>query len=159
MGVEIVEAGPGDAAEIAEIHLAARAAAMPYLRVVHGRAGTHAWFASVVGRPAAAWWVAQVDGAVVGYAWVEGDALEHLYVAPAWWRRGIGLALLDQAKRVSPGRLVLSVFASNVAARRFYAAAGFRDVGATDGRNEEGEPDVQCECGAGSGAATSRGGR
>ena len=52
-------------------------------------------------------------------------------------------ALLDWAKALSPGRLVLWTFQRNANARRFYEAHGFALVRETDGSdNEEKEPDA-----------------
>jgi ribosomal protein S18 acetylase RimI-like enzyme len=96
-----------------------------------------------VGDRPAAWWVARWEGQIVGYMLVHGEDLDHLYVRPGWQRRGIGRALLAKAKALSPQRLVLWTFQRNAAARAFYEAHGFRVVGCSDGRNEEGEPDVQ----------------
>jgi ribosomal protein S18 acetylase RimI-like enzyme len=141
--IDIAEAASPDAADVAEIHLSARREAMPYLRLAHTQEETRAWFARDAGDRPAAWWVARWEGRIVGYMLVHGEDLDHLYVRPGWQRRGIGRALLAKAKALSPQRLVLWTFQRNAAARAFYEAHGFRAVGCSDGRNEEGEPDVQ----------------
>jgi hypothetical protein len=56
---EIEEARSEDAREVADIHLVARRAAMPYLRQVHTDVETQDWFGRVVGTPRGAWWVAR----------------------------------------------------------------------------------------------------
>jgi hypothetical protein len=55
------------------------------------------------------------------------------------------LALLNEAKAISPQRLELWTFQGNSNARAFYETQGFRAVEYTDGRNEENEPDVKYE--------------
>jgi GNAT superfamily N-acetyltransferase len=144
--IEIREADrSADVPEIAEIHLAARREAMPYLFRPHSDDETRDYFARVVGDRAGAWWVARIDDRTVGYMLIDGEMLDHLYVRPGWQRRGVGLALLDKAKTLSPQRLVLWTFQRNANARAFYEAHGFRAVAWTDGDNEENEPDVQYE--------------
>jgi ribosomal protein S18 acetylase RimI-like enzyme len=141
--IDIVEAKPGDAAAIAEIHLTSRRDAMPYLHLAHSDDSTRAWFAKVVGDRPLCWWVARYEGQSVGYMRVVGDELDHLYVRPDWQRRSVGLALVLKAKSLSPARLVLWTFQRNTNARAFYEAQGFGIAGCTDGDNEEHEPDVR----------------
>src|SRR5271156_4251293 len=143
--IEIREAGPVDAPAIAEIHLAARRAAMPYLHRPHTDDDARAYFARVVGDRPSAWWIARAEDQIVGFMLIDGNDIDHLYVRPGWQRRGIGLLLLNKAKAVSPRRLELWAFQRNTNARAFYEAQGFRAVGYTDGRNEENEPDVKYE--------------
>jgi ribosomal protein S18 acetylase RimI-like enzyme len=146
-GLEIREAEPGDAPAIAEIHLAARRVAMPYLRRPHTDEETRDYFDRVVADRPSAWWVARVGKEIAGYMLIDGENLDHLYVRPGWQRRGIGLLLLSKAKALSPRRLELWTFQRNTNARAFYEAQGFRAVAYTDGRNEENEPDVKYEWG------------
>ncbi|WP_078901906.1 GNAT family N-acetyltransferase [Actinacidiphila yeochonensis] len=100
-----------------------------------------AWVAEVM-LPGSAVWVAEDPvGAVVGYAAVAGEVLEHLYLLPGVLRRGIGSRLLEQARRHRPGGLTLHVFQRNTGARAFYARHGFTVVDLDDGsRNMEHEP-------------------
>ena len=102
------------------------------------------YFFRNVGRgPSTGYWVARHDNQVVGYMLIAGEGLDHLYVRPGWQRRGIGLALLTQARALSPRRLTLWTFQRNAPARAFYEAQRFHAVEFTDGRNEENEPDVR----------------
>jgi ribosomal protein S18 acetylase RimI-like enzyme len=144
-GIEVREAERPDAPDIAEIHLAARRQAMPYLRQPHTDQETRDWFARVVGDRPAAWWVARVEHEIVGYMCIDGGSCTHLYVRPGWQRRGVGLCLLNKAKALSPRRLELWVFQRNTNAKAFYESQGFRAVQGTDGRNQENEPDVKYE--------------
>jgi GNAT superfamily N-acetyltransferase len=91
-------------------------------------------------------WVAELGGVVVGFVSVAGDHLDHLYLLPGFYGRGIGSLLLDKAKELSPGRLRLWSFQRNDRARVFYEARGFVAIRSTDGsQNEEHEPDVLYE--------------
>ncbi len=139
--------GPGDARSIGHVFLAARAA-MPYLPHLHSDEQTRAWIADVM-LPASQVWVAEAHGGVaqggpvVGFAAVQGDWLEHLYVAPTAQRNGAGSALLEQAKKARPRGLELHVFQQNTLARRFYERHGFTLVVLGDGNdNEERLPDA-----------------
>jgi ribosomal protein S18 acetylase RimI-like enzyme len=144
-GLEIREALPADAPTVADIHLAARREAMPYLQRPHTDEQTREYFSRVVSDRPSAWWVAQVEDEIVGYMLVDGEDLDHLYVRPGWQRLGIGLSLLTKAKALSPEKLKLWTFQRNLRARAFYEAHGFCPIAFTDGRNEESEPDVKYE--------------
>jgi GNAT superfamily N-acetyltransferase len=134
-----------DALEIAEVFLASRRDALPYLPALHSDDETRRWMADVVVRHSEVW-VAALDGAIVGFLSVSGDHLDHLYVRPGFYRQGIGDRLLTKAKEISPRRLRLFAFQRNARARTFYETRGFVPVDFNDGsRNEEREPDVLYE--------------
>jgi GNAT superfamily N-acetyltransferase len=148
----IVEARPEDAQAIADIHLTARAQAMPYLweraRYPSLRPTddeTRDDISGAVGDRPRAWWVVRHQGQVAAYMLLDGEDLDHLYVSPDWQGHGFGTALLDKAKKLSPDRLLLWTFQRNEKARAFYEARGFRSIAQTDGKNDENEPDVQYE--------------
>ena len=91
-------------------------------------------------------WVAEEDGSLLGFAALEGDALELLYVEPGAQGRGIGSALLGHVKSLRPHGFRFWVFQRNERARRFYERRGCRVLRLTDGSaNEEREPDVLYE--------------
>jgi ribosomal protein S18 acetylase RimI-like enzyme len=132
-----------DAASIAHIHMSSRAATMPYLPP---RKRTHdqvtQWAQDVL-LVESRTWVAVRGTEVVGYAALEGDVLERLYLRPDVLRQGIGTLLLDEIKRHSPDGLSLHVFQQNTDARAFYERHGFTVVDTSDGsRNMEGLPDM-----------------
>jgi ribosomal protein S18 acetylase RimI-like enzyme len=82
---------------------------------------------------------------------LEGDWIAQLYADPDLTRVGIGSELLAAAKRERPAGLRLWTFVSNEGAQRFYARHGFREVGRTDGAdNEERAPAIQYAWPAGS---------
>jgi ribosomal protein S18 acetylase RimI-like enzyme len=96
----------------------------------------------LLGRTGNHFFVAEVDDAIVGYVYAEivrrpetalHQAQEvvyvhHLYVRPAFQRRGIGRALLDAARSVGAeqgiARLALDVWTFNEAARAFFRRYG-----------------------------------
>jgi putative acetyltransferase len=71
--------------------------------------------------------VAEKDGALVGFVTVDPKTkyLDQIVVAPEHWGGGIALALLDEAKRLSPSGLELLVNKNNDRAIRFYEKHGF----------------------------------
>jgi GNAT superfamily N-acetyltransferase len=85
-------------------------------------------------------WVAEEAGRVVGYVTLTEDGvLPALYLDPGARGRGLGKALLDQAKAVSTGGIELTVFEANLDALRFYGREGFVPVpGGRDTETDEG---------------------
>jgi putative acetyltransferase len=139
---EIRPARSADAEAIADVHLDSRREAMPWLSVLHSREDTIAYFAGHVLLHEEVL-VAEVNQLVVGFIALEGDHVDHLYIAPAYQGRGIGDTLLAMAKEVRPDGLMLWTFQRNARARQFYEARGFVAAELTDGsRNEEREPDA-----------------
>jgi putative acetyltransferase len=67
------------------------------------------------------------DEAMVGFVTVDPKTryLDQIVVAPEHWGSGIALALLDEAKRLSPDGLELLVNKDNARAIRFYQKHGF----------------------------------
>lgn len=86
--------------------------------------------------------VARVRGRVAGFIIREESRIHALYVAPRWRRRGIGRALLTEAKG-AVATLELWVLVANAPARAFYERQGFAEVDrAEGGGNDEGLPDI-----------------
>lgn len=134
-------ATPEDAAAVAGVHLAARAAA-PMPPGIHADEEARPWLASRIESDEV--WVAEVDGAVVAYARLTDVWLDDLYVLPDHAGHGIGSALLDLAKARRPAGFGLWVFETNTPAREFYARRGLVEIEHTDGSgNEEQAPDVR----------------
>ena len=143
--VRVSPALAADAAEIADVYLAARNDALPFLRRVHTDEQVRAWIADTLMLQCRVW-VARSEQRIVGFLALNNDELEQLYVLPGQYRCGVGSTLLDVAKAESAGRLCLFTFQKNEPARAFYESQGFRVVDWNDGsRNEEFEPDMQYE--------------
>jgi putative acetyltransferase len=73
-------------------------------------------------------WVLERDGAVVGFAGLDGAKMEALFLDPAHLRCGGGGLLVEHARRLK-GPLSVDVNEQNPAAVCFYQALGFRVVG------------------------------
>jgi GNAT superfamily N-acetyltransferase len=135
-----------DAAEIAHIHMTSRAVSMPYLPPqIRNHEQVTQWAEEILVKGYRTW-VAVRSGKLLGYAALDGNLLEHLYLRPDVRRQGVGTLLLDQVKRNSPGRLVLHIFQLNTDAGEFYRHHGFIVLESTDGsRNMEKMPDQTLE--------------
>lgn len=84
---------------------------------------------------------------IAGFLTLNAGFVHALYVAQDRRGQGVGQALLDHAK-AGAARLELTTFQANHGAQRFYARAGFREIGRGDGRglgsvNDEGLPDIR----------------
>ncbi|MEU7638301.1 GNAT family N-acetyltransferase [Streptomyces sp. NPDC039016] len=141
--IVIRRAEAADAAPVAHIHLASRAATMPYLPPQqHDHDEVTQWIRDLV-LTRYRTWVAVRGTEIVGYAAAEGSELHDLYLLPDVLRQGIGTLLLDEVKRDSPGEVSLFVFQQNTGARAFYERHGFTVVDTNDGsRNMESLPDM-----------------
>jgi GNAT superfamily N-acetyltransferase len=138
-------AEPKDADAIADVFIAARKASMPFLPDLHTDEETREWIRDVVLQRDEVW-VAAAGDRVDGFLAMNGDILDHLYVAPRLHGGGVGSALLAKAKQLRPEGFRLWVFQRNVQARGFYEARGLRVVELNDGsENEENEPDAVYE--------------
>jgi len=102
-----------------------------------------AWFADEVVPVREVWVEERAPDGVVALLVLDGDWVDQLYVDPPWFGQRIGSGLLDLAEQRRPDGLQLLVFATNVAAQRFYERHGFVAVETTEGDNEEGAPDVR----------------
>jgi ribosomal protein S18 acetylase RimI-like enzyme len=134
-----------DARVLADLHVAARSAAVPQMPpMVHSAAETLTWIAGLLTDQRHELWVAEEPDGVVGYLALEDGWLDSLYVAPGRTGNGIGRVLLELAKGLRPDGLGLWVFQSNEGAQRFYRRHGFTEAERTDGsENEERAPDIR----------------
>jgi ribosomal protein S18 acetylase RimI-like enzyme len=138
--MQIRQASTGDFGRLAELHVLARYD-MAYLPYVHSFVSVEKWMRES-GIPRQHVWVAEIDGAVVGYASLYDGFLTNLYVHPSNQCRGIGTALLTEVKSAAPDGFRFWVFEANQAAIRFYERHGARTVRMTHGsKNEERLPD------------------
>jgi putative acetyltransferase len=79
--------------------------------------------------------VAEAEGSMVGFVTIDTATryLDQLVVAPEHWGSGVGLALITEAKRLSPTGVDLDVNTDNTRALAFYGKCGFVVTG--DGKN------------------------
>ncbi|WP_336633510.1 MULTISPECIES: GNAT family N-acetyltransferase [unclassified Microbacterium] len=147
MAFTLREPGPADAAAVADLHVATWKEAYAHLlpadffseEYVDGR--HRLWRHVLTTRPdGMAVRVADVDGTIVGFAWVgpgegaEGEApprdrmLYAIYVLESHHGTGVGQALLDDVLGSSPA--MLWVAKENPRATAFYVRNGFRFDGA-----------------------------
>jgi GNAT superfamily N-acetyltransferase len=151
MDVVIRRGGEADAGVAAELWLRARRSALGAIPApVHSEAEVRSWFTTHVA-PTLELWMAESAGlGVLGILVLDGDWIDQLYVDPRWTGCGIGVRLIEVAKRERPQGLRLWTFVSNARAQRFYQRHGFAEVDRTDGRgNEERAPDIQYAWSAG----------
>jgi putative acetyltransferase len=83
--------------------------------------------------------VAEEADALVGFVTIDASGyLDQLVVGPGHWGSPLAIALLDEAKRLSPSAITLLVNEDNARAIRFYERNGFvragEDVNPTSGR-------------------------
>ncbi len=89
-------------------------------------------------------WIVRADGRVAAFLATSPDWVDHLYVHPTAQNRGLGSALLTQAKHILREGFQLWTFQQNTDAQRFYERHGLMIAERTDGRrNEEGLPDIR----------------
>ena len=116
---------------------------LPGLRHPHPVGEWHRRFREEISRQQAVW-VAELDGRLAGFlAMFEHTGyVDQLYVEPRLQGRGVGTALLAQARQASPSGLTLHALQANTTARAFYLRHGF--VEGPSGTNRvNGQPNVE----------------
>lgn len=133
-------ARPTDAGDLGGM-ITDAAAAHDWKPVLHSGAEDIAHAGTMIERG----WVTVAEdraGALLGFLAREGGYVHALFVTPRAQGKGIGRALLEDAKRAAR-RLELWTFLANARAQRFYERAGFAVTRRGDGSaNEEGLPDL-----------------
>lgn len=134
-----------DAVDVAELFIASQADALPFLARLHTPDETRNFIISNVFVQCDVW-VAEEGRHIVGMMAINRSHIDHLYLQPGSYRRGIGTLLLDHAKTLHPEGLTLFAFEVNTRACAFYLHHGFRAAERGDGSgNEAGEPDILFE--------------
>jgi GNAT superfamily N-acetyltransferase len=142
MPVEIRRAKSNETAEVAALFIASQGDALPFLRALHTNEETVAFITDDVFTKDDVW-VAHDGASIVGMMALAGTHIDHLYLLPTHYRRGIGTKLIAKAKELHPENLTLYAFAVNMRARAFYERHGFVAIEFGDGSgNEAGQPDV-----------------
>ena len=88
-------------------------------------------------------WVADADGRPVGFMAIHDDFIDHLYIHPDYWRKGVGGQLLAQARLLSPAGLWLYTLQVNLNAQAFYEKHGFKVAELGISPAPENEPDIK----------------
>lgn len=143
---------PGDLDAVAAMWHASKRAAFSYVAVqqAHTLDDDRAYLRDALAVESAIW-VAESDGAVVGFMAIKGmpavasdlPLVDQLFVAVDRQRRGIGDTLLGLAKQFAPSGLRLFTFQRNAPARDFYEQRGFVAVRFGVSAAPENEPDVE----------------
>jgi putative acetyltransferase len=89
------------------------------------------------------WVAADERNTPIGFMAIRDDFIDHLYIHPDHWRKGLGGELLAHARRLSPERLWLYTLQCNGNARAFYEKHGFKVVELGVSPAPENEPDVK----------------
>jgi ribosomal protein S18 acetylase RimI-like enzyme len=88
-------------------------------------------------------YVAEVDGRPAGFMAMRNDFIDMLYIHPDHWRKGVGQALIDFARTLSPQHVWLYTLQINVNARAFYEKNKFVAEKLGISPAPELEPDVE----------------
>ena len=88
-------------------------------------------------------WVVESAGRPVAFMAMRADFIDHLYVHPDYQNHGIGKALLEHARQVSPDHIWLYTLQINMKARAFYERNGFTAEKFGMSPPPESEPDVE----------------
>ena len=90
----------------------------------HSFAEDCAYFQNVILKENAVY-VACMDSDVVGFLAIKDDFIDHLFISPDHQRQGVGAALIEFARTLSPEKLWLYTFESNANGHAFYEKNGF----------------------------------
>ena len=88
-------------------------------------------------------WVVEIDHAPVAFMAIRDQFIDQLYVHPDYQNRGIGKALLDHARKLSPDHVWLYTLQINRNACAFYEKNGFVAEKFGISPPPESEPDVE----------------
>jgi putative acetyltransferase len=88
-------------------------------------------------------WVVEMGQRPVAFIAMRADFIDHLYIHPDYQNRGIGKALLEHARQISPEHLWLYTLQINRNARAFYEKNGFTAEKFGISPPPENEPDVE----------------
>jgi ribosomal protein S18 acetylase RimI-like enzyme len=117
--------------------------AQPWLeeRMNHSHEDNLRYFRTVIAAENAVW-LAILGDTVAGLMALGDGQIDQLYIDPPRQGRGVGTALLNLAKKLSPTGLTLYTHQRNERARVFYESRGFRIVRFGTSDPPESEPDV-----------------
>jgi putative acetyltransferase len=93
--------------------------------------------------PSCQLWVFEREREPVAFLGIKDNFIDHLYLDPDHHRQGIGRALIDHARTLSPDHLWLYTHVANTLARAFYEKNGFVAVRFGVSPAPELEPDME----------------
>ncbi|AVX02987.1 hypothetical protein MXMO3_00441 [Maritalea myrionectae] len=136
--IQIRAATEKDLPRLVEIFRASRQKLLPFLPILYSREQDFAHLKDLLSRGDVK--IGLLDHQLFGFLVRIDHWIAHLYVHPDAIGKGVGKALLDDAKSRAR-RLELWCFEANLRARQFYEQQGFALVRTTPGENDEGLPD------------------
>ena len=119
----IRRAQASDADAVADVWLAAFKSTYPF-PPAHPDDDVRRWIRDEIVPREETFVAVEPDGAVVGFMSLRDDDLDHLYVRPDRFDRGIGSRFVELAKERRPGGLGLYTFQVNARAARSTSAGG-----------------------------------
>ena len=141
ISAQIRLATSADADAIVAVFCDSKRPALPWLEESYTPAEVRSYVTDVLLKTDTVW-VAMLGDEIVGYAALQDNVLEQLFVAANFQQQGIGTQLLLTARQAARDQMSVYVFIRNQAARRFYERHGFVS---TKDINEQGEPDLRYE--------------
>jgi ribosomal protein S18 acetylase RimI-like enzyme len=116
-----------DVEAISRVHHRACLIAYRFMNWSYSLQEVEAWYSRIFAKWT--WTLAafEADASMAGFIALRDQHVDQLYVDPSRQRCGIGSSLLDQALKISPGRVTLHVFEENRSARAFYERHGFQE--------------------------------
>lgn len=88
-------------------------------------------------------WVAESEKQLMGFLAIKESYVDRLYIHPVHQRKGVGAALINHAKSLSPAGVELHTHVKNVNACAFYEKNGFIAAKYGISPPPESEPDVE----------------
>jgi GNAT superfamily N-acetyltransferase len=135
---------PADAEAVIALWRAAKAVAYPYLPTEQGYTieDDTRFFRERI-EPNCDIWLAVAGDELLGYLALNSSYLDRLYIHPDHQRGGVGAALLEKAKELSPNGLKLHTHQQNISACSFYEKHGFKPASFGTSGPPESMPDVE----------------
>ena len=148
-GLSIRRYRPKDLEAVVDLWYRSWSTALPGLRHPHPIEEWQRRFREEISQEQAVWVAERAcpeerGGRLAGFLamYLPRGYVDQLYVEPALQGRGIGTALLAQARAASPGGLSLHALQANVSARAFYERHGFT-AGEAGINRVNGQPNVE----------------
>lgn len=88
-------------------------------------------------------WVATAGDQLIGFLALDGSTIDRLFIHPDHQREGVGTALIEKAKALSPRALELHTHQQNISGCSFYEKHGFRVARYGTSGPPESAPDIE----------------